>query len=376
MTMKPRSKRFTLLALLAIAVLGYGIWAAVTARRNLVTLDVRNMDVREVVKKIERQTWESILMDKDVQGKVTFNVHRMPLEDVLKIIGDQTSSRWSALYPLYSSGRSLTMLKQALRGESNPAEHGWTNLQGRGLFGGGPFGGGPFGGGPFGGGLFGAPDPGAKQVVSLEIQSKDVSFVTRAFSRYAQTRVVPEDGTTAIVSFTLNKVSIPKAVARLAKAVHRNWTRLYTLRGEFGPGGPRGPGGPPQFASRDPNGGGPNGPPPFGGRDPNRRDGRGPEMTGEQREEMRSQREALEQELKEALPAEERQKLEQAQAEREKQMEEMQNMTPEQRAQRFGQMGQANMAKMNRDRVLNTTPEQRARMGPGPGGRGPGGPPR
>src|SRR6185369_7357285 len=132
--------------------------------------------------------------------------------------------------------------------------------------------------------------------------------------------------------------------------------------------------------------GGPGGPP----RDRPVNFERGPggnEMNEAQMDEMRKQREALETELKQSLPPEEQQKLETAQVEREKQMQEMQNMTPEERAARFSQMGGANMERMNRDRILNTTPEQRARMRPpgggfggpgggGGGGRGPGGPPR
>src|SRR5436190_17414262 len=98
MTTKPRTKLLPILALVAVVILGYAVWVAVRAHRNLVTLNVRNMEVREVVKKIERQTWERIFVHADVQGKVTLNVHNAPLEEVLKIIGDQTFSRSSAIY--------------------------------------------------------------------------------------------------------------------------------------------------------------------------------------------------------------------------------------------------------------------------------------
>src|SRR5436190_23089565 len=113
MTTKPRTKLLPILALVAVVILGYAVWVAVRAQRNLVTLNVRDMEVREVVKKIERQTWEHIFVHNEVQGKVTMNVHRAPLDDVLKIVADQTSSRYSALYPLYSSGQSLTWLEKA-----------------------------------------------------------------------------------------------------------------------------------------------------------------------------------------------------------------------------------------------------------------------
>ena len=373
--MNSRTKLFGALAAVLGVVLLYGGWLAVRAHRNLVTLNVRNMDVRQVVKKIQWQTWEIVQLHKDVQGKVTLRVHDMPLEQVLRMVGEQTFANSSVIYPLYSSGKSLAALKKALRGEIDPAVNGWTNLQNRAAFRGGP--GGP--GGMFGGGMAAAPTAGQPRRVSLQIQDKDAVFAALAFGRYAQTRVVPEDGTTTSINLTLNQATVPDAVAQLAKKAHRSWTKLYTIRAEFGPGGPGGPnfaggpggpGGLPFVVAREPDG-------------PNRRDRGGPEMTDEQRDEMRKQRAALEEELRQALPAEERQKLEQAQAEREKQMQEMRDMTPEQRAQRFSQMGGPmggpRMDKMMRDRVLTSTPEQRARMmgpggpGRGPGGRGPGG---
>src|SRR5688572_29940386 len=98
--MKARKKYFAAAAVAAIAGIIYGTSAVLQARNNLVTLNVRDMDVRRVVKKIAWQTWENITVHKDVQGKVTLNVRKMPLEEVLKIVGEQTSSRWSSLYPL------------------------------------------------------------------------------------------------------------------------------------------------------------------------------------------------------------------------------------------------------------------------------------
>lgn len=335
----------------AIAGVIYGTLAVLQARNNLVTLDVRDMDVRRVVKKIEWQTWENITVHKDVQGKITLNVRKMPLEDVLKIVGEQTSSRWSSLYPLYSSGRSLIALQKALRGDAEPATTGWTNLQVRG----GPGGMGP---GRMMGGAFAAPMSTSNQLVSLQIFQKDVPFAALALNRFAQARVVPEDGTTAIVNLSLHEASISDAVATLAKKANRSWTKLYTLRGEFGPGGPA------RMAMRGPNGSEGNGP------------------SAEEREAMRKQREALDEELKQALSEEDRQKLEQAQREREQQRQEMASLTPEQRQDRMGQMGGPNMAQRNLERIKNTTPEQRAeqrrhmaqRRSGEPGGQRPPGP--
>ncbi len=126
-----KAKILIITAVTVVVAALYGGWLAVRAHRNLVTLEVRNMEVREVVKKIKWQTWETIYLDTNVQGKVSLNVHEMPLESVLHIIGDQVNSRWAAIYPLYSSGKSLVALKKALRGEADATKSGWTNLQNR-----------------------------------------------------------------------------------------------------------------------------------------------------------------------------------------------------------------------------------------------------
>ncbi len=342
-------------ALLVLTAIYFGR-AAYNAHLNLVTLDVRDLDVRDVVKKMEHQTWEVIYVDKSVEGKVTMQVEKMPLEEALRLVGSQIMARASTIYPLYSTSQSFTALKQSLRGEVDPATHGWTNLQSRNL----AFGG--FGGmGGMGG--FGGPQAAGtaqNQLVSLSISAKDVAFASLALNRFASARVVPEDGVNSTVSFIVKQASVPEAVAKLAKAAHRNWTTLYALQGFGGVGGPGGRGGFAGFGGGGP-GGDTNNPPGRGGFG-------GPEMTDEQRAEATKQREALNQELLATLPAEERQKIEAAQAERDKLMQEMANMTDEQRRDRMMQMMGPGMDKMMRERLLNSTPEQRARM------RGPGGP--
>jgi len=381
------------LGALVVAGLGYGGWLAWNAHLNLVSLNVRNMPVRDVVSKIEWQTWETVVVDNAVQGNVTLRVRRRQLGEVLGMIAGQTAAQPAMIYPLYSSGASLVNLRKALRGEVDPMTHGWTNIQQRGL--GGPMmafgpGGGGFGG-PGGPMLVmagpGGPAPGPDRThgVSLNILGKDLGFAVTALERFAQARVVPEDGTAGMVTLVVKQATPSAVVAKLAGNVHRKWARVFALRAGFGPGrgpggpgGPRGPGGfggPPQMfvmagTNRPPRGFGEPG-------DPN--GGPNPEMAA-RFEEMRKQREAREQELLQALPADERQKLEQAQQERQKQMEELQNMTPEQRRDAFARMnGGGRMDQANRERILNSTPEQRAamtaRMNMGGGGmRGPGGP--
>ena len=318
---------------------GYVTWAAIRAHRNLVTLNVRNMDVRKVIGKVEWQTRETIIADKNVKGKVTMNVRSVPLETVLQIIDDQTESRSGTIYPIYSSSRAMNMLQRALRGEIEAEHAGWTNLQRRGFGGrgGGPdFGRG--GGGPdFGRG--GGPGFGEQRtnsrptVISLDVQNKDVQFAATALSRFGGLRVVPDDKLHKNVTFKVDQVPVEKAISRLASTAGAKWDRIYTLRGDRGDDGPR------QFADRR-----------GGFRD----------LTDAEREEMRKQRAEFEEQMMLTISAEERAKLEEARKERERMFQEMQSMTPEQRRERFQQMGGSNMRdQRNLDRIKNTTPQQR-----------------
>jgi hypothetical protein len=191
-------------------------YSAIRARSNLVTLKVRNVDVREIIKRIERQTWESIFVQKEIQGNVTLNVRNMPLEEVLTIIGEQTSSRWTAIYPLYSSSKSLDALKQSLRGEIVAAENGWTNLQARPIF--------------LFGGMFGNNVRSQNKLVSLQFQERDLSAATTALSRFSQAQVVSEDGTVGTVQLNLTLAPWREAVAQVARQVHRNWVQCYNLQ--------------------------------------------------------------------------------------------------------------------------------------------------
>jgi type II secretory pathway component GspD/PulD (secretin) len=123
------------ISLLVAIVLSWGGHRAYLASRNLVTLNVRDADVRAVVRKCEWQTWETIVVNKDVKGKVTLNVRKVPLEEVLGIIGEQTSSRATAIYPIFSKGKSIVNLRKLARGDLDRTSAGWTNFVMRGEFG-------------------------------------------------------------------------------------------------------------------------------------------------------------------------------------------------------------------------------------------------
>ena len=212
-------KRGALCIALALgAVLLWGGWLTYRARSDLVTLNVRNMDVRKVVSKIQWQTWERIIVNNDVSGKVTLNVRKVPLESVLHIVAMQTSSRWTALYPLYSTGKSVVAFKKAVRGDTPPSESGWTNLFTAPAWRRGNTGG------------FANNARAENNLVSAQIEGKDLGFATLALSRFTQAQVVAEDGAEGFINLRLEQVPFTEAVAQVARKARRKWDLFYTLQ--------------------------------------------------------------------------------------------------------------------------------------------------
>lgn len=209
---------FLFITLPLVAVCFWGVWLAYRAHSNLVTLNVRNMDVRKVVSKIEWQTWERIIVNNDVSGEVTLQVNKVPLEDVLRIVAMQTSTRWAALYPIYSTGKSVGAFKKAVRGDLPPSESGWTNLFTAPAWRRGNSGG------------FANNARAANNLVSAQIEGKDLGFATLALSRFTQAQVVAEDGAEGFIFLKLEQVPFTEAVAQVARKANRKWDRFYTLQ--------------------------------------------------------------------------------------------------------------------------------------------------
>lgn len=341
-----------------LAGLAYFGWLAVRASKKLVTLNVRDMPVRDVARKIQWQTWERIATHKDVDGKITLNVKDAPIEEVLKIISEQISCRWSVLYPLYTKSASLDRFKKSVRGDLDPMENGWTNLVSRG----------------FGfRGMFGDNLRSENNVVTVNLENKELLIATLALARYAQAQIVPEDGTAGTVSVKVQEGSMEEAVRQLAKQTQRNWTHYYALLGGFR--GPRR-----ELARMDSTNA-----PAFDSTNaaPRPFEEPSPEVQEARRKQFEAQLETMSPEEKEKAIAE-RARMEQMRAE-------MANLTPEERRQRFEQMmnspeGQERRARMQGEMenrmtrgLRNTTPEQRVerdqffqqmRQRGGPGGPG------
>jgi len=310
---------------------GWGAYAAYRAHLNLVTLNVRELDIRKVVSSIEWQTWEKIIVHHDVNGKVTLNVHNAPLERVLTILSEQTSSRWTGLYPLYSSRKSLTALQNLTSGNGSANTNGWSAYQTRGMRLGG------------GGGMFGANLREQNQTVSLKVLNKDVSVAALALQRFAQAQVVPEDGTKGSVYLSLSGGTMQQAVSRVAKQVDRSWTRFYAMT----------PGFRPDFARRDAAGG--DGDPGGDGAPEGRRNRAEP--TPEQRERFEQQFQAQ----LDTMTPEERQQAEQ----RRQQWQAIRNLPPDQRREAMAKLMsdpavRQQMIQRMVQRIKDTTPEQRA----------------
>jgi hypothetical protein len=317
---------------------GWGGYAVYRAHRNLVTLDVRDVDLRAVVRRLEWQTWENIIVHRDVDGKITMSVRDAPLARVMGILAEQTDSRWTTVYPLYSSRKSLVVLRGMAAGDSGAGTNGWSAFRSR----------------PpqMGRGMFAANANAENDRVTIKIVNQDLETVSLALARYAPAQVVPEDGTSARVDLALTEAPMSHAVAQLAVKVDRSWTRFYTLQPGFRfNAARRGP------LPDDELPAGPEpGPNTDGGTNQVVADRGRPEPSRE--EQIR--REQQYQALLETMSPEERQQAEQ----RRQRWQEMRNLTPEQRRARFAQTAsdpavQQRMQQRALQRLLNSTPDQR-----------------
>ena len=215
----------SVLVAVVLAWLGHHAWLA---HQNLVTLDVRDADVRDVLRKCEWQTWETIVVHKDVKGKVTYSCYKVPLEEALQVISDQTSTRITAVYPIFTKSSSFVDLRKLARGDIFRDTAGWTNFT---MIGGNGGPGGGRGGGQ-GGGFGGFADTvrGQNSLVTLQMSAKDLSFASLALARWSNAQVVPEDGANAFITVSLKQVPFTEAVSKIAKEAHRKWDVFYSVQ--------------------------------------------------------------------------------------------------------------------------------------------------
>lgn len=126
--MKPK---YLLLGIAGLVAAG-GLWLgrlAWRAHRQLVTLDVHEAPLPQVLRDIERQTWTKIREEAALDtARITLHVEDAPLAQVLSRIAEQAGARWSTLYAVYNSRQSLKALESALSGDGKLGAAGWTTL--------------------------------------------------------------------------------------------------------------------------------------------------------------------------------------------------------------------------------------------------------
>ena len=98
------------------------------AGRGLVTLHVANAPLDDVIRKIERQSGQTIAWDRRLHGPVTLTVNNMPLAQVLNQVILQAGAYWTVDYAVYESNSALQNLQTALQKATELRDAGWTNL--------------------------------------------------------------------------------------------------------------------------------------------------------------------------------------------------------------------------------------------------------
>jgi hypothetical protein len=122
--------KYLLLGIGALLAAG-GLWAGRMAWRvhhQLVTLDVREVPLAEVLRLVERQTWTKLRAEGALDARITLHLKDKPLAYALKQIGDQAGARWSTLYAVYASTRALGALDAALRQDGKFETAGWKKM--------------------------------------------------------------------------------------------------------------------------------------------------------------------------------------------------------------------------------------------------------
>jgi hypothetical protein len=114
-----------------VLVVGAAAWAGraiYRAKKNIVTLDVYNAPLADVIKQMERQTHETILAGKGLDAKVTLAVKNVPLDEALDHLSRSASANWSKWHAVHGSERALAQLETALRDRAKIEDAGWTNI--------------------------------------------------------------------------------------------------------------------------------------------------------------------------------------------------------------------------------------------------------
>jgi hypothetical protein len=277
--------RSTLL-MVSLIFLAAGLWAgraAWRAYRQLVTLDVRNAPLADVLRKVEWQTWKRIRAENAIEARITLHVHNKPLSEVLDRIAEQAGARWTTLYAVYGSTRALKALDATLRSDGKLEPAGWTKIapatpafdpppgpKTGGTFPVGPGADGPDGSGPGGLGPNG-PGPGPRMGGTMVFRRAGggPTFIQSANGQtevWSREELIMETPLSSQFGAVQREAVTAQAATEVAREVHGRWTTYLAFRkSSLGfafdrmphgpPDGPRGPGQPGLFPPphHDPN---------------------------------------------------------------------------------------------------------------------------
>jgi hypothetical protein len=86
------------------------------------------MPLAEVVRSLERQTWEKIKYDRSLNAKITLNVKDAPLDSVLDLVADRAGARWQKTYAIGPNRGAISKLESILEAGGKLDSTGWTNI--------------------------------------------------------------------------------------------------------------------------------------------------------------------------------------------------------------------------------------------------------
>lgn len=112
-------------AIAGVAWLGRGWY---DTRQGLVTLQVSEVPIADVLARLSRQTGRLFVADKTLEGKVTVDLKRVPLDEALDQVMQQAGGSWSVWHAIHGTGGGLARLETALRDRASVESAGWTNL--------------------------------------------------------------------------------------------------------------------------------------------------------------------------------------------------------------------------------------------------------
>ncbi len=289
--------------------------------RHLITLDAANAKIYPVLQEIARQAGVPVLARTNMTNLVTVHFHRVPVEEALTVLADQTDGRWEKVCLMARTASARSNLDRVL------IEKGPPFLVTQMAMGGGM--------------MFGNPapaSPSADTRFNLDFNGKTFQTAALQLALQARTPILTEEGFNPTLHLRLSAPDFPAAIRQLARAVQTRSELVYYFRvSQRGGNG---------MASRQDGGNRPSDP-------------------SEGREARWAEREQASQEQIALLSPEDQKKIRDLQAERLRRRAEWARLTPEERRKRLEAMATDpkfidRMEKRDSDRIRNLTPEQMA----------------